>query len=143
LTGSNGSDGSDGSVGSDDNPGMTTHTLDPAGAGQVVSAACGDTVVVRLDEIPTSGYRWEVATCDPAVLELTGDAYTPSAEAGAGLGGGGQHEFQFTVAGPGETELRLICRRSWEPETEAVEAFSATIVVVDSTAAPTGSTDPG
>ncbi len=105
---------------------MATFNLDRTGAGRSLSVARGDTVVVRLDEIPTSGYRWEVAGIDPNVLQLSGDEYIPSAR--AGIGGGGQRELQFAVVGPGQSELRLIRRRSWEPETEAVEELRATII---------------
>ena len=105
---------------------MATFTLDRTTAGRPLSVARGDTVVVSLDEIPTSGYRWEVAGIDPTVLHLTDDDYIPSG--GGGVGGGGQRDFQFEVVGPGQTELRLIRRRSWEAESEAVDGFSARVV---------------
>jgi inhibitor of cysteine peptidase len=100
--------------------------LDKTNAGRSVCVAPGDSVLLRLDEIPTSGYRWEVRDCDPAVLQLASDDFVRSET--AGLGGGGQREFRFDVVGPGQTELRLACRRSWEPESDAAEELIATIV---------------
>lgn len=105
---------------------MAEVVLDRASAGQTLSVASGDTVVVRVDETPTSGYRWEVADFDPTVLKLDDDAFTPAA--GDRVGGGGRHEFRFRVVGPGETGLRLMQRRSWEPETAATDELKATIV---------------
>ncbi len=106
---------------------MVEHVLDRTSTGQPLSAALGDLVVVRLDEIPTSGYRWEVTGFDPAILAPSGDEFNPSA--GSRTGGGGQHGFRFTVVGAGRTALRLVCRRPWEPETDAVEELNATVVV--------------
>jgi inhibitor of cysteine peptidase len=100
--------------------------LDTTDAGRAQCVAPGDSVLLRLAETPTSGYRWEVRECDPAVLRLAGDDFVRSEH--AGLGGGGQREFRFEVVGPGQTELRLACRRSWEPESDAIEELMATIV---------------
>jgi len=105
---------------------MATINLDRTTVRQPLTVALGDTVVVSLDETPTSGYRWEVAGSDPAVLQLTDDEFIPAAD--AALGGGGKRVLQFSVTGPGQSDLRLICRRSWESETDAVDAFTATVI---------------
>jgi predicted secreted protein len=104
---------------------MAEVVLDQSNAEQSLSVALGDAIVVQVDETPTSGYRWEVAEVDPTVLELEDDAFTPAA--GDRVGGGGQREFRFRVVGQGESQLRLIHRRSWEPETVATDELSATI----------------
>lgn len=104
---------------------MAEIKLDKAHAGRSLSVACGDTVVVRLDETPTSGYRWEVAEIDPAVLKLANDDFVPAS--GTARGGGGHHEFRFDVVAAGKSPLRLIHRRSWEPEDQAVEELGATV----------------
>ena len=85
--------------------------------------------MVRLDETPTSGYRWEVQGFEASVLQPAGDA---SVRAGSDrIGGAGHREFRFDVVGPGRCGLRLICRRSWEPESAAVDELHATIVATD------------
>jgi inhibitor of cysteine peptidase len=98
-----------------------------AEAGGTVTAAPGDSIVVRLDETPTSGYRWGVETFDPAVLEPAGDEFTPAAD--SALGGGGTHEFRFRVVGAGEAVLRLMRRRSWEAYSPEADAYEVTIRV--------------
>ena len=106
---------------------MAEVVLGRADDGTTVAVAAGDSVVVRLDEIPTSGYRWEVSDFDPTVLLPAGDDFVPaSADA---LGGGGHHKFRFKVVGTGSGKLRLIKRRAWEPESAAVDRLEATIVV--------------
>lgn len=44
---------------------------------------------------------------------------------------GGRREFRFRVVGQGETGLRLIHRRSWEPEMAATDELSATITATE------------
>jgi predicted secreted protein len=85
--------------------------------------------VIQLDEVPTSGYRWEVGNFDPAVLEFLRDDFVPSG--GARIGGGGQREFCFRAVGPGRSPVRLIHRRPWESESESVEELNATIEVAE------------
>jgi predicted secreted protein len=107
---------------------MPEIVVDPAAAGGLVTAALGDTVVVRLDEIPTSGYRWQVDDVDPSILEGLGDDFKPSPA--GGLGGGGQHEFRFLAVGTGDRcPLRLILRRAWDPDGNDAEVFDTTVVV--------------
>jgi predicted secreted protein len=109
---------------------MTEIGLDRTDAGRARAAAPGDTIVVALDESPTSGYRWAVDAVEPTVLTAVGDEYTPSS---SGLGGGGVHRFRFDVAGTGASRIRLALRRSWDPDS-VVDTFETTI---EATARPT------
>ena len=104
---------------------MAEVKIDSSNAGGTLTAAVDDVVVVRLDETPTSGYRWGVESFDAAVLELQSDEFTPAAD--SALGGGGTHEFRFRVVGVGETTLKLMRRRSWEAYSPDADAFEVTI----------------
>jgi inhibitor of cysteine peptidase len=104
---------------------MAEVVIDLSGSGTSVVAAPGDNVVIRLDETPTSGYRWAVDSFDGSVLETAGDEFTPAAE--SMLGGGGIREFRFRVVGPGDGRLKLTRRRAWETDSPAAESFEATI----------------
>jgi inhibitor of cysteine peptidase len=103
---------------------MAEIELDRADAGGVRNAAPGDEVVVSLAETPTSGYRWTVASVDPAVLERVDDAYEPP-EPGR-VGGSGVRRFRFRVLGPGTSPLRLALARSWDPAS-TTEVYETTI----------------
>ena len=102
---------------------MTNIGLDQADSGRAHDAAPGDTVVVALDETPTSGYRWAVDSFEPAVLAVAGDEFTPSSSA---LGGGGVRRFRFDVVGAGPSRIRLVLRRSWDLDS-IVDTFETTI----------------
>jgi inhibitor of cysteine peptidase len=99
--------------------------LGEADAGRARAAARGDIVVIRLDETPTSGYRWEIEEFDPVVLRVTGEGYR-AAPAG-GLGAPGSHELRFVVVGRGDGRIRLALRRPWESGSSSTRRFETTI----------------
>jgi predicted secreted protein len=103
---------------------MAEIEIGPAETGSTQAVAVGDTLVVALDETPTSGYRWALEAFDETVLAAQGSAYVPPE--GERLGASGQHRFRFTVVGPGSTALKLVRRRSWERDSVA-ETFGTTI----------------
>jgi inhibitor of cysteine peptidase len=104
---------------------MSDIELSKDDTGATRSARVGDIVTIKLDEIPTSGYQWEIDESGDGVLELRHDEYVPSSE--GAVGGGGLREFRFEVVQPGRGELSLKLWRSWEGESSVKERFSTTI----------------
>jgi inhibitor of cysteine peptidase len=103
---------------------MAEIELDEADAGTTREVAVGDELVVILDEIPTSGYRWAFESFDNSILAARDDSFEPP-EPGR-LGAFGRHRFRFAVVGAGSTALTLARRRSWDAEA-AAERFEARI----------------
>ncbi len=99
--------------------------LTAAEAGSRVAAGVGDLFVVRLDEAPTTGYRWKVDHVDDDVLEVVDSRYT--LELDGTHGGGGQREVTIRVKGGGTGRLRLVLARRWEQAGAHVDAFEITI----------------
>ena len=94
--------------------------------GETEALAVGDVLVITLDGNPTTGYQWQVADYDDAVLEQKGEpTYTRH---GAAIGGGGSYDFRFEAAGKGETDLRLIYFRPFENK-PPIKTFTMTISV--------------
>lgn len=90
-------------------------THDDSGAHR--SARVGDRIRVTLQENPTTGYRWEHHV-DPGVVREVDDRFEgPTSPRGAG----GVRVMIFEACSPGQVELRLVERRSWE--TEASDEF--------------------
>ena len=75
-------------------------------------ARVGETVTVRLDETPTTGYQWEVVG-EPAGLCVEANTFEPPSSAAAGARG--QRVVTLTAAEPGSHRLRMERRRAWEP----------------------------
>lgn len=94
--------------------------------GSTVQVHEGDMLVLELPEIPTTGYRWNLASHDE-ILRLSGDRFRPSASQAAG--GGGTRTLHFTIGHSGDTDLRLALLRPWQPNSPR-ETFGIHVHVV-------------
>ncbi len=94
--------------------------------GASVSLAPGDSFEVRLRENPTTGYQWDLAEWDRAILEMTRDEFRP-----AGVlqrGAGGEHVWEFVARTLGTLSLVLTYRRPGGSEVPA-NTFSLRVSV--------------
>jgi inhibitor of cysteine peptidase len=98
-----------------------TKTVTTADNGATIEVQPGDEIVVRLEENPTTGYRWETDRVG-GPLEPAGDSYQMSTP--GSIGGGGVHEFRFRATAPGTAHLALKNWRSWEGENSATRRFA-------------------
>ena len=101
--------------------------------GQEFKMAAGETFQLSLAENPTTGYQWAVAGSSTPVVELEKEEYFAPKNDPARpiMGQGGVKLLTFKALNPGETELVLHLRRSWEAESEFVESFSIVIKVLE------------
>ena len=104
---------------------MSTVTLTPADNGRTVEVRAGDAVVVRLQENPTTGYRWAAEPTGEAVA-LEGFEYVGS---GSAVGGGGERVFTFRAKQAGSAAVRLKLWREWEGEGSVTRSFTVTVRV--------------
>jgi predicted secreted protein len=93
---------------------MSDTTITGSDAGSTVELERGNTLTVRLEEVPTTGYRWAVDHVDSRILEFQESNYEQYPE--AGVDGGGRHTFTFRAAEAGTTTLTMVLRREWDPE---------------------------
>jgi len=95
--------------------------------GSTVTLQVGQQLDISLVANPTTGYQWEVASGDSAVLKQLGEpTYTADS---AALGSGGTMTFHFVAAARGETTLKLIYHRTFEKDTPPLKTFEITVVV--------------
>jgi len=92
--------------------------------GRTVEVEAQSLVIVRLDENPTTGYRWNVETSGG--LEMVGDSFERIGDA---IGAGGVRVFQFRASDTGSHELGIRKWRDWEGESSIIDRFYATILV--------------
>lgn len=92
--------------------------------GRTVEVKAQSVVTVRLDENPSTGYRWSVETAEG--LEMAGDSFE---RAGDAFGAGGVRVFQFRASEAGSHRLSLRKWRDWEGESSIIDRFYAIIVV--------------
>jgi inhibitor of cysteine peptidase len=94
--------------------------------GQTLEAAPGQTVEIRLEENPTTGFRWRMAQAGGPVATLSGDVFEPGRQA---PGQPGTHRWQFRVAAAGSGPVRFVYRRAWEEDSAAARVFTVTLSV--------------
>lgn len=73
-----------------------------------------DVVRVRLEENPTTGFRWRVRPGTGAGLVPCGDDFVPVGGGAIGAGGERLLSFRPDRAGPVRLELELV--QEWQPE---------------------------
>jgi inhibitor of cysteine peptidase len=108
-------------------PHAATITLTRADNGNVVALRVGDRLVLRLEENPTTGYRWAMEDHDEDVVSLQHQEYAPLPH--AAVGGGGQRSWTFVVRKAGADTLRLKLWRAWEGESSITRRFTVTLHV--------------
>jgi inhibitor of cysteine peptidase len=105
---------------------MTTLRLDLRSSGQTVNVAPEDRLELKLEENPTTGFRWYIEDDKSGVLTLEHDAFTRLHNGVSGAGG--TRDFVFTIAKSGQAVLRASYRRSWERQKPAQTAFELIVL---------------
>jgi inhibitor of cysteine peptidase len=86
----------------------------------------GDSILIRLAENPTTGYRWAVDKVDEQVTALQDTNFVAS---GTGIGGGGTRTFTFKALASGKGKIELKLKREWETEAAPSSSFEVMIYV--------------
>ena len=102
-------------------------SLGPKDNGTTVNAGKGDTIVLKLDENPTTGYRWTLSFSSG--LKVTSDKYKQQAGTQTMVGAGGTHTWYIDVTGSGPQTITGAYARSWEPASKAAGHFTVTLQV--------------
>jgi inhibitor of cysteine peptidase len=104
---------------------MSDLSLTAADNGKIFEVQQGETIVIHLQENPTTGYRWAIDKVDNKILTLQSTDYSQTP--GGGIGGSGERRLTFKVMQPGATDLQLKLWQEWEGEKSVTERFSVTI----------------
>jgi len=92
----------------------------------------GDTLVVRLESNPTTGYTWKVSKCDSKILKLAGEpVFEQPVRKPPVVGAPGHQVFKFRTPAVGKTKLQLEYRRPWEKNAKPEETFTVNVEVKD------------
>jgi inhibitor of cysteine peptidase len=96
-------------------------------AGRTVQLSVGGTLEVVLEGNPTTGYLWEVAAGETAIIKQVGESqFKPNTSA---LGSPGKVTLRFTGVAAGQTVLKLIYYRPFEKNVPPSKTFEVTVVV--------------
>jgi inhibitor of cysteine peptidase len=96
--------------------------------GRSVSIAVGEAVSITLAGNPTTGYTWELADIDWAVLASDPE---PAFKADSSLtGAGGKFTFRFFALKAGSSAVKLTYRRPWEKDVPPLRSVELTLTVL-------------
>lgn len=99
---------------------MTAHMCTENFNGQTIEMTVGESLEIRLQENPTTGFRWQLIADDGAVCALISDAFEGP---GGPLGRGGEHGWLFKALEPGECDIEFHYRRRWMSAAKPVRTF--------------------
>lgn len=102
-------------------------TLTSADKSKTFRVSVGAAIDVTLTANPSTGYIWEIANVNSAVMKLTADpTFRPDRPV---PGSPGKMTFHFQAISKGESNLKLIYHRPFETTQPPLDTFEATIVV--------------
>ena len=100
-----------------------------ADEGRRVDLEVGQVLTVSLESNPTTGYSWQVADSDDAVLQQLGEVEFKQAGEEGLVGAGGIETFRFEAVRAGKTSLALEYLRPWEEGISPEKTFTIQVVV--------------
>jgi inhibitor of cysteine peptidase len=101
--------------------------LEGADDGREVTLQKGQTLTIKLEGNPTTGYSWEVVESEGAIVQQVGE---PEFEADSDLlGAPGTQTLRFEAVETGQMELKLVYQRPWETDVEPLETFTVQVTV--------------
>jgi predicted secreted protein len=92
---------------------MAEIRITPGQSQASVTLPAGEQLILRVEEIPGTGFRWASDLGSSDALELTGSEFL---QQGSGVGGGGERVFRFVAKMRGEVSFHLLLRREWMPD---------------------------
>lgn len=88
----------------------------------------GDTLVISLEENPTTGYSWNISA-SPG-LSMVDDEYVQDPVGEGIVGAGGVHNWTFEVVEEGIQNISAVYKRPWEDVTGSEKTFELNVDVV-------------
>ncbi|MBF6175895.1 protease inhibitor I42 family protein [Nocardia blacklockiae] len=95
--------------------------------GQAITLSSGQELVVALPDNPSTGYHWQVAEGDQAVLRPEGEPQFRGNPGDLLPGGAGNSVWTFTAGDAGATHLTLVSVRAGDPA--PAQQFSLNVTV--------------
>jgi inhibitor of cysteine peptidase len=106
---------------------QATLALEAQDSGGQINVQKGQMLTITLEANPTTGYNWEVLHTEGAIVRQVGETeFQADSEL---LGAAGAQTLRFEAVAAGQTELRLVYRRSWETGVEPLETFTIQVTV--------------
>ncbi len=105
-------------------------TLTEKNNGDSFNLKINDTINIKLESNPTTGYSWILSDgTDSAIVSLIDSEFIQSSEDKELVGAGGYEMFTFKAVSKGKTSIILNYKRPWEEGVEPLGTFEITISI--------------
>ena len=106
---------------------QTALALEAKDNGEEIALQKGQVLVISLTGNPSTGYSWEMADSEEAILRQVGE---PEFKAESDLmGAPGTITLRFEAAEAGQMDLTLVYQRPWETDVEPLDTFTVQVTV--------------
>ncbi|BBB49467.1 protease inhibitor I42 family protein [Pelolinea submarina] len=96
-------------------------------SGKIIEVKTGETFIVSLKGNITTGYNWSIAELDDQYLQQQGEAgYESDSDL---IGAGGTATYTFKALKAGQTTLKLVYNRPFEPDNPPEKTFEISVVI--------------
>ncbi len=97
--------------------------------GRQIELSPGDTFEIRLQERPTTGFRWQLVADGAPICVLMTDRFTAPHRKVPGEAG--RHVWKFRVERSGRAAIELASRRPWDVDAPPAHVFRITVSATD------------
>jgi inhibitor of cysteine peptidase len=105
-------------------------TLTEINNGDSLNLKINDTVEIKLESNPTTGYSWFLSdNVDETIVSVTSPEFMESKKDEELVGAGGYEIFNVKAIAKGKTDIILNYERPWEEGVEPLETFEITISI--------------
>ena len=109
---------------------VTGRILTEKNNGDSLNLKINDTVEIKLESNPTTGYSWFLSdNVDETIVSVTSPEFMESKKDEDLVGAGGYEIFTIKAIAKGKTDIILNYERPWEEGVEPFEIFEITISI--------------
>jgi inhibitor of cysteine peptidase len=105
--------------------------LDASGTGGKATLKPGQTLTVKLNSNPSTGYGWQVTRISESTIKQVGEPefVQPGQDFQVEVGSGGIEVFRFEAIAAGETTIEMVYVRPWETDVAPAETYTIQVTV--------------
>jgi inhibitor of cysteine peptidase len=98
--------------------------------GKDLNLKVNDTVEIKLESNPTTGYSWFLGRLeDNSIVSISGPEFIDSKKDKELVGSGGYETFVIKALSRGTTSIILNYKKLWEKDVDPIETFEITVFI--------------
>jgi predicted secreted protein len=106
-----------------------TKEITKGDSGSLVELHVGDTLCVRLQTKPGTGYSWIIESLDSSFVKQVDYQKPAESTKEAQVGASETARFVFITKVPGKTTIVMVYKRIWETKTPPIDSFRVSLSI--------------